>query len=613
MSKPSPLDSLAAEVAPLLAGGAAHADPERLRRPTNALRALAKQIPALAPLADAAEAGCSASAEDRARSLLNLLVRLRSAQFGLATAGVEGPFARLPRGAEWETTAPAADVYPAAAVLRNGGWFLRPCPTDLRLVPWILDGIGSDNAGRAAAAARAFRPLAGRLLGELVAALDLNGGTADAGRLGVICQNDSARGLRLCRKALRAGSEAVRAEALKRLAELAPDEVGKIALRITSQVGCIELRLQALQYLSEKMPERVEEVAVRWLAEPDDRLATAAATMVKQSSSDAALEGLLGVVAGYWRTGPMQSGFGYAPFAARRALSGLPHPRATERLLAELRRCTEEAPADGPGPPLPPQLSHRLGLAGSLVEALAGRPDGARGAALFRELATRDFGPIVFAKALRQKAIAALGQAGGGDADAVPALVALLADSDAEIRCSALRGLGALGRGAATALPAVATFFERPGRGEGLREAALETFGRLGAVAPEAVLPVLRSTLAEGRTGLRRAALRGLLLLGPAALPELPAVRAALRAQPLPEPDLGAIAKLDPDGSAVPALVALLDAADPELRTEALDGLNEYGKRAAAAVPAVTALLNDPVESVRRCAAHALGRIRTKT
>jgi hypothetical protein len=96
----------------LLAGSAAAATDEGLRRRARALRELGQKAPVLAKIADAADRVLAAGPAKAAAALLDLLLVLRQVRAGLATAGVEGPLEPIEPSGPWISDSTARDVYP---------------------------------------------------------------------------------------------------------------------------------------------------------------------------------------------------------------------------------------------------------------------------------------------------------------------------------------------------------------------------------------------------------------------------------------------------------------------------------------------------------------------
>lgn len=168
--------------------------------------------------------------------------------------------------------------------------------------------------------------------------------------------------------------------------------------------------------------------------------------------------------------------------------------------------------------------------------------------------------------------------------EAVPQLIARLADADETVRSLAAEALEQLGRGAAPAIPALIRLSQDPSRF--VRGSAIEALGAIGT--PEAMSALNR------------------LLGGPDAGPRAHAAEVLAC--------FGA--------AAVPALTRALDDGDAPVRRAAALALGEIGPAAGPAVPRLSELAGEGRswlsrlvggwfgDPVRNAAAEALGRIR---
>jgi HEAT repeats len=154
---------------------------------------------------------------------------------------------------------------------------------------------------------------------------------------------------------------------------------------------------------------------------------------------------------------------------------------------------------------------------------------------------------------------------------AVPVLVELLADEDAQVRRAAASYLGRLAPRAGGAALALGRSLKDPGNE--VRDEACSALARMGSAA-EPALPALRDALRDGRS---------------------------------PFVVLFAIEGIaEESDTAVPVLAAALTHDDERLRVRAAMALGRLGPRAAPAVPALIGALKDPDERVRDCAAEVL-------
>jgi HEAT repeat protein len=241
-------------------------------------------------------------------------------------------------------------------------------------------------------------------------------------------------------------------------------------------------------------------------------------------------------------------------------------------------------------------------------------------------------------------------------APAVPALIGLIRNDDADVRSRASVTLIAIGT---AAKPATAALID------GLRwpdpEVRQFVASALAAIGPEAVEPLI-AALEDRDPRVRGGAVQALGLLGESARAAAPAlVEVLFEDRPLCEPTLSAspdpgqwtlagepaangphsalqaigetatpllLARLDRTDrtskvkaiqalgrigsgakSVVPRLIGLLD--DPELRLEAASALGGFGSAARAAIPRLMDALRDPDPRFRARAAEALGRMGT--
>lgn len=164
-----------------------------------------------------------------------------------------------------------------------------------------------------------------------------------------------------------------------------------------------------------------------------------------------------------------------------------------------------------------------------------------------------------------------LGELGPAAADAIPALINALSDTDATVRSRAAEALGAVG----------------PGNPQ-----------------------VVGALTAQLKTADARSAARGLARCGAAALTATDALIALLdNADPdirwNAERTLGKIRAT----AAIPRLVSLLNDPDDQVREHAAEALGDIGPEAASTVPALIASLKDKYVKVRRDAARSLGQI----
>ncbi len=322
------LQDLVKDVRRLLAAGtAAIAEDRGLRQREQALQALAAKVPALAGVAQAVGRVRQAPPPRAAAPLCELLVLARQLAASLASAGRDGPLAAVEESGPWQTALAVrdADTWAAASIVPYtneykalmGEAAARPDLTDLRLIEPFLKKLtapqGYDNGD--ALTDRLLPAYGSALLPDLRRDLSLKGGVAQARRLRAICAIDPRAGADLFRQALAEGSTAVKAQALRSLARLAPAEAERAAL----------------QLLASKVPWDVAHAALNALG---------------NSRADGALDALVrGLLADEYQ-GLVED-----------LLAKLPHPGTTARLLevlAELLKSEAEAEASRRKRGLPP-------------------------------------------------------------------------------------------------------------------------------------------------------------------------------------------------------------------------------------------------------------------
>jgi HEAT repeat protein len=546
------LQALAEDVNRLLtAGGASGGDDAGLRRRAQALRGLAAQVPALRGIADAADRVLRAGPAKGTAALCDLLVTVRRARAGLASADSRGQADPVPPSGPWATpmaslavqalvdglarTGPDSTAEVRAAI--EGG-----LPADLRLLTPLEAAFESRSVELADLAVTKALPAFGpAVVPELRRRLDLMGNRPDARRLAAVCLIDDKAGRALCREALTAGSPVLQEQALASLLALDPAEAEKAALGVLA-------------------------------GKPTKPVRGAALAALGGGRSDAALDALLEALAGpddLWTH-------------AVGALATLPHPGAPGRLLRELgevRAALDALPPPGgkevKGKKRPPQpsadearqLQAAVQRGGRLAEALLarGEPEGVGAAVAL--LAHHDAG-------VRGLASRGLRHIGPGAAAAVPQLVAGLKDVHSGMRGDLVYALMRIGPGARDAVPALVDLLTKD-KEVTVRERAAATLGVIGP-GSEAATAGLTRALRDKEQRVRWYAARALGKMGPAA---------------------------------VPALIEALCGKDDLLRAYAADSLGDVGVEEKAVVAALSAALGDRAQNVRWTAARSLGRL----
>jgi HEAT repeat protein len=210
---------------------------------------------------------------------------------------------------------------------------------------------------------------------------------------------------------------------------------------------------------------------------------------------------------------------------------------------------------------------------------------------------------------VRSSAAYALGSMGAEAKTALPQLVPLLKDSDANVRSNAASALGSIGAEAKTALPQLVPLLKDSDAN--VRSSAASALGRIGAEAKTA-LPQLVPLLKDSDANVRSSAAYALGSMGAEAKTALPQLVPLLKdsdanvrsSAAYALGSIGAEAK-----TALPQLVPLLKDSDANVRSSAASALGRIGAEAKTALPQLVPLLKDSDANVRSSAASALGRI----
>lgn len=203
---------------------------------------------------------------------------------------------------------------------------------------------------------------------------------------------------------------------------------------------------------------------------------------------------------------------------------------------------------------------------------------------------------------IRWRAARALGAIGPAAAAAVPALTQALADEVPQVRAYAAFALGRIGKAAEPATEKlIVLVFDKEVL---VRRAALRAMRQIGP-PQEKTLPIVEKLLQETDRSLILPALETLAEAGKEAVPRL---RVWLKNKTMAHWACVVLAELGPDAAdAVPDLIPVLKAEEPETRLQALIALGNIGVGAQSAAPAVVELLEkDPFEGVRYAAVYAL-------
>jgi len=203
---------------------------------------------------------------------------------------------------------------------------------------------------------------------------------------------------------------------------------------------------------------------------------------------------------------------------------------------------------------------------------------------------------------VRLAAVATLAREKENVPEAVTILSGLLHDSAAEVRARAAEALGHHGPAAASARSALVEKLADPETT--VRRAAAKALGRLGA-DPEVTLPLLVKLLEDKDPSVRNRAMDSLAESGAQGLDRL---IASLGNEKTAYWACLIVNEIGPKAAAaVPALVKLLDDPQIDVRREAILALGSIGAAASSAVPQLSKILDDPQQAT--AATYALGRI----
>ncbi len=502
------LRDLAEDVRSLLAAGAtAAAGHPGLRGHAAALRRLAASAPALAPLAQAA--GRAADGAEPSQALLELLARLRPARAALAGSGAAGDLHPIPASGPWRSPGTADALHAAAAGLKQKGQrgydALAPLAGaagagDLRLLAAVTAALDNPYGPTADLVAQRLLPAFGPALApELRAGLGLRGKAGEGRRLVALAHVDRRAGRELCRAALREGSPAVRAVALRGLAVAAPEEAEREAVAALAGGGPAPLKRAALDLFRERRATSADVVPalIRVLKDAGHDFSCRAREALARQGPAAVLA-LAEVLRG--------------PSARNRRgaiwVLGEIGPEAggaTEALVAALR----DQPTDYS---IPDCEDPRAAL------ARIGPPARAAVPALREEFERGG--------AARFRPAEALVMITGDVKRYLPVLVEGLSWPHMLVRWGAAQALGRLGPAAKPAVPALVRALEdRPGN---VCHHAAVALGRIGHKAEE-VVPLLIDLAGSEKDYWRHAAVEALGLFGPKARAALPVLQAAAR------------------------------------------------------------------------------------
>lgn len=195
--------------------------------------------------------------------------------------------------------------------------------------------------------------------------------------------------------------------------------------------------------------------------------------------------------------------------------------------------------------------------------------------------------------------------------DAVPRLIELLqVEPSMQIRGECAKALGNIGPAAGTAIPALVAFLQYPAGG--YERAYVPTaLGEIGQ-QPGVCVPVLIESLQhDAEPVVRQLSARALGDFGGAASEAVPALISAIKEgdKELREAAADALKDIPGRSADVPALIAMLSDPIDVARIAAARAVGGAGSEGVAAIPTLIQLLDDHNVSVRRAAAVGLGLI----
>jgi HEAT repeat protein len=212
---------------------------------------------------------------------------------------------------------------------------------------------------------------------------------------------------------------------------------------------------------------------------------------------------------------------------------------------------------------------------------------------------------------VRERVAVSLGRIGPEARAALPMLAKAMKDGEWKVRVRAAAAMIQIDPKSPKAFAVLIDALKN--KDKDMRESAAEALGEIGAEAEPAV-PALAAALSDKEASVRTAAVYSLDSIGPRAKAAAPALAAALKDKSVGFRRMAVIALShfrDDEGS-VSALIEVLTDKCDEVRDFAVLGLIKRGKKAKAAIPALTKALEDPNQLVRKHAAIAIEIIQRK-
>ena len=601
------LIGLATDVTRVLAAGAPTASgSDKLRTRARAVREVAKQLPAVTPLADAVDKLVQSPPKQAGPALLDLVVMTRQLRTGLSTVGLGGDMQPPPVAGPWTTPLHTRDAKSLEDALVKSGSGREETLTeaakkgrlaDLRLLALLVDELGSSNTSIAELVATEGLPQFGpAALPEVEPHLNLQGKALDARRLLTICRIDREKGLGYCRKAKAEGSVPMKKEALERLPEVGePGEAERAGLELY-QDKSKEVRVAALAALCKATSDEALEVLVTALANPDYEVNS----------------------------------------EAHSSLVEMPHPKATPRLLAELTKAmaaleeaeaalaqakkdakkkTAKAPAKKgkkaaktPVEQATERLEEAQEHANRVMHVLGQRKDDHRVAAAETLI------PLTKHKNLdiRDTALTGLGNVGAVTDAVVPTLMEVLGEKKSSLVETAVQALGEIDPPKrVAAVPKLLEILANPKTDASVQQEIVEILPKHADTHLEPVMKALKAVLKGKNKWMAGEAAEALGEIGPPAKKLLPDVIAAMKLADYYWSFGDALQKIDPEGKeAIPALIGMLKERRAATRAVAAMELGGYGAAATEALPLLEKLLKDRDWSVKYQAEQAIEAIR---
>lgn len=595
------------------AGASAAIGNEKLQNRGRVVRDLAGKVPALAPVADAIDKVVQSDAKKASSAFLDLLVMTRQLRASLSSAGIAGDIQPPVKSGPWTTQQSVRELYPAQEQLQNIGGgrekFIREAVenntlNDLRLVTDLIQCLDDNNYTIADMVAEKVLPKIGPgVVAEVMEGLDLQGKTAEARRLGVVCRIDKKKGLELCRQAIKEGSVAMRVKALEMLPDVVDD------------------------------PDEAEKAGLELIEDKKGEVRAAAVSALRKSKSDKVLDILLDAA---------EDKSGEVCAQAAVALKEVPNTKASPRLLEKLEQHLEKLkdlekekrdfkkeakPAAGKKAPaagkkkaasskatvsdeevkLDAKIQKQIERVIWYIEVLSGRKDTecSKVAADLMPLARHNRADI------RTAAVRALGGVVKAHADVMPAIIDSLEDTNANLQQAALEALQRMTP--AEREPAVTKIMDLVKKSKVQSQTkylAYQILPQHMATRGKEVLALMKEALGSKDHWLLHTVIQAVSEIGPAATSLLPEMIDSIK-RGAHYGYMNVFAKVDPEGTIVlPELLGML-------KNKKLKGhwymimhiLGEYGAKATSAVPILQQILLEDDSYIGHWAENTLRRI----